>query len=775
MRLLNRSAGRLSRHRRGPLAGLLVLLLGLLLTGGLYTASSRPAQADETASSAEQVAKGRELFLVSCSFCHGQNGEGVRDRGRRPARPVAGRRRRRRRRLPGRHRPDADGPARRPGADASPRPSTTRRSPRSRRTSPRSAPARRSPTEGDYSLEGLTDEEREEAITRGGQIFLTNCTACHNFEGSGGAMPHGGYAPKIRGVEPQLHLRGHAHRPAGDADLLQRQPLPRREARRHRLPRLARGDARLRRLRPRRPRPGDRGPVRLARSASACWSASRSGSPPTRPARTRRRWTREHPARHRRPRRAAWTRTSPRATTCSPTRACRSTTGGRPTSTRRPRSAPSARSRRSSRCPRSARSCFVVSYFTDRRRRHDRRPRRPEPRPRPDASAGALLFIGIGIIQWARKLMADHEIVEMRHPAASSDEDRAATILAAQRRASRSPASAAARWCATRCSARSACSALPAVVAAARPRPDQRPGRREPAVPRLGPRAHGLGARACASSATSSAPRSARPTSRSATWSTPSPRRCSTATRTASRSRASSSRSRKSKGAVILVRMEPDEIIPGAGRENWSVDGILCYSKICTHVGCPISLYERTTHHLLCPCHQSTFDLADSAPGGLRPGRPAAAAAAAGGRRRGLPRGAGRLQRTGGTELLGAWLIMDTSKVANSNATTAATAPKPSKVGAVATWADERLGLATHGEEEAAQGLPGPLVLHARRDRAVELRRPAAHRRLPDAVVHAEHGRGPVQRLLRPAARRPHVRGVRLDPATSPSTSAAAC
>jgi ubiquinol-cytochrome c reductase iron-sulfur subunit len=69
----------------------------------------------------------------------------------------------------------------------------------------------------------------------------------------------------------------------------------------------------------------------------------------------------------------------------------------------------------------------------------------------------------------------------------------------------------------------------------------------------------------------------------------------------------------KSKGAVVVVRMEPDEIIPGRGRENWSVDGIVCYSKICTHVGCPISLYERTTHHLLCPCHQSTFDLSDSA------------------------------------------------------------------------------------------------------------------------------------------------------------------
>ncbi|HEX6149644.1 ubiquinol-cytochrome c reductase iron-sulfur subunit [Nocardioides sp.] len=69
----------------------------------------------------------------------------------------------------------------------------------------------------------------------------------------------------------------------------------------------------------------------------------------------------------------------------------------------------------------------------------------------------------------------------------------------------------------------------------------------------------------------------------------------------------------KAKGAVILVRIEPEEITPGEGRDDWGVEGILCYSKICTHVGCPISLYERTTHHVLCPCHQSTFDLADAA------------------------------------------------------------------------------------------------------------------------------------------------------------------
>lgn len=67
----------------------------------------------------------------------------------------------------------------------------------------------------------------------------------------------------------------------------------------------------------------------------------------------------------------------------------------------------------------------------------------------------------------------------------------------------------------------------------------------------------------------------------------------------------------KAKAAVILVRMRPEEITPPKGREDWGVDGILCFSKICTHVGCPISLWEQQTRKVLCPCHQSTFDLTD--------------------------------------------------------------------------------------------------------------------------------------------------------------------
>ncbi len=58
---------------------------------------------------------------------------------------------------------------------------------------------------------------------------------------------------------------------------------------------------------------------------------------------------------------------------------------------------------------------------------------------------------------------------------------------------------------------------------------------------------------------------------------------------------------------TMLIRMRPEEFKPVAGREDWSVDGYVAYSKICTHLGCPVSLYQQVTHQLLCPCHQSTF------------------------------------------------------------------------------------------------------------------------------------------------------------------------
>lgn len=65
----------------------------------------------------------------------------------------------------------------------------------------------------------------------------------------------------------------------------------------------------------------------------------------------------------------------------------------------------------------------------------------------------------------------------------------------------------------------------------------------------------------------------------------------------------------KAKAVVLLMRLNPEDLEVSPEREDWNVDGIVAYSKICTHVGCPVALYEQHTHHLLCPCHQSTFDV----------------------------------------------------------------------------------------------------------------------------------------------------------------------
>jgi len=69
----------------------------------------------------------------------------------------------------------------------------------------------------------------------------------------------------------------------------------------------------------------------------------------------------------------------------------------------------------------------------------------------------------------------------------------------------------------------------------------------------------------------------------------------------------------KAKAIVLLIRMDPSQLNLQPGKEDWSFDGIIAYSKVCTHVGCPVALYEQQTHHLLCPCHQSTFDVANGA------------------------------------------------------------------------------------------------------------------------------------------------------------------
>ncbi len=64
---------------------------------------------------------------------------------------------------------------------------------------------------------------------------------------------------------------------------------------------------------------------------------------------------------------------------------------------------------------------------------------------------------------------------------------------------------------------------------------------------------------------------------------------------------------------TLLVRLDPGTYEPPPGREDWSPEGYVAFSKICTHAGCPVGLYEALTNQLFCPCHQSVFDVLESA------------------------------------------------------------------------------------------------------------------------------------------------------------------
>ena len=66
-------------------------------------------------------------------------------------------------------------------------------------------------------------------------------------------------------------------------------------------------------------------------------------------------------------------------------------------------------------------------------------------------------------------------------------------------------------------------------------------------------------------------------------------------------------------GQAVLMRVDPGLIRPWPGREGWSPEGLVAYSKVCTHAGCPVGLYQPEDHTLVCPCHQSTFAVLDGA------------------------------------------------------------------------------------------------------------------------------------------------------------------
>jgi ubiquinol-cytochrome c reductase iron-sulfur subunit len=229
-----------------------------------------------------------------------------------------------------------------------------------------------------------------------------------------------------------------------------------------------------------------------------------------------------------------------------------------------------------------------------------------------------LLAMGAGMIQWARKLMGDHEIVEMRHPASSSQEDREAAVAILQTSLEESGLGRRPLIRNSLLAAGGVLGLLPVIM-----------------LRDLGPLPHDSLDHTIWDLETWTP-------EMQAWWKTQGrslQRVCRDVVGTPIKVtdleigdlvnaepevffaldpetkqpviEGTALLQAKAKAAVILHRMLPTDII-SSQTLNWSVDGIVCYSKICTHVGCPISLNERTTHHLLCPCHQSTFDLADA-------------------------------------------------------------------------------------------------------------------------------------------------------------------
>ena len=65
---------------------------------------------------------------------------------------------------------------------------------------------------------------------------------------------------------------------------------------------------------------------------------------------------------------------------------------------------------------------------------------------------------------------------------------------------------------------------------------------------------------------------------------------------------------------TLLIKVQPSDLELPDGRGAWAPDGCVAYSKVCTHAGCPVGLYRAQEHQLLCPCHQSTFDVLRGAP-----------------------------------------------------------------------------------------------------------------------------------------------------------------
>ena len=186
----------LAARRRHRAAKPLLLLFALFVVGAVYTTLAPAQQVSADTGKSQQVAEGKALFAVGCASCHGLNGEGQTTTviqgpplagvgsaavdfqvgsGRMPM-----------------ARPEAQAPVKKVVYNAE-------------EIAALGAfvdslgPGPTIPDPSAYDPASVSEQD----IARGGELFRTNCSACHNFEGAGGALPGGKYAPKLIGVSSE--------------------------------------------------------------------------------------------------------------------------------------------------------------------------------------------------------------------------------------------------------------------------------------------------------------------------------------------------------------------------------------------------------------------------------------------------------------------------------------------------------------------------------------------------------------------------------------------
>ena len=187
---------------------------------------------------------------------------------------------------------------------------------------------------------------------------------------------------------------------------------------------------------------------------------------------------------------------------------------------------------------------------------------------------------------------------------------------------------------------------------------------------------------------------------------------------------------------TLLIRPEPTRSSPGPGREDWTPDGLVAYSKLCTHVGCPVGLYQAGEHLLLCPCHQSTFDVLDGARPVFGPAARSLPQLPLRGRRRRLPRRRRRLLRPAGPGLLGPGPLMTADRPTTP---LRATASRPSATRRVrARWLDDRLGAANFARTALDKVFPDHWSFMIGEIALYSLRRAGPHRHLPHVLLRPE-------------------------------------